>query len=244
LLAARSKVLRARTGLLSALLWAATLKLLERPDLRGLVMAHLVLLHQIIRASVPLLEAAFREARNRDDDLCRLLTPYLERHIDEERDHDEWTLQDLESAGVRRAQALAATPPPDVAALVGAQYYWILHHHPVALVGYIAVLEGNTPSEALIDQLRSRTALPDSAFRTLRLHAVEDPEHQAALDRLIDVLPLDAQQERLIAASAMHTGAKLADCLAQLRSWSESVLPATPEISGRTLGYHSSTRTA
>jgi hypothetical protein len=243
LLAARSKVLQTRTGLLSALLWAATLKLLERPDLRGLVVAHLVLLHQIIRASVPLLETAFRQTRNRDDDLCRSLTPYLERHIDEERDHDEWTLQDLESAGIGRAQALAAAPPPDVAALAGAQYYWILHHHPVALIGYIAVLEGNTPSQDLIDQLRSRTGLPDSAFRTLRLHAIEDPEHRAALDRLIDVLPLDAQQERLIAVSAMHTGAKLADCLSQLRPWSGTALPAATETPVRTLGCHSSTRT-
>ena len=29
-------------------------------------------------------------------------------------------------------------PSPAVAALVGSQYYWLLHHHPVALLGFVA----------------------------------------------------------------------------------------------------------
>jgi hypothetical protein len=67
--------------------------------------------------------------------------PYLERHIEEERHHDEWTLDDLAAVGIEPAQTLAIRPTANVAALVGAQYYWILHHHPVALLGYMATLE-------------------------------------------------------------------------------------------------------
>ena len=37
-------------------------------------------------------------------------------------------------------------PPPSVAGLVGSQYYWILHHHPVAFLGYVALMEGYPPT--------------------------------------------------------------------------------------------------
>jgi hypothetical protein len=216
----RSQALRTRLGLMSRLLGAATENMLLRPDLLRLVPAHLVLLHQIIRASVPLMEAARREAKLAPEDcVCRGLIPYLARHIEEERHHDDWTLQDLASMGIERSRALAAPPSADAASLVGAQYYWILHHHPVALLGYIAVLEGNVPSEVLIEQLQAKTGLPESVFRTLRLHAAVDPEHQATLDNLIDSLPLDAGHERLVAVSASHTGARLADCLADPLPW-------------------------
>ena len=91
---------------------------------------------------------------------------------------------------------------------------WILHYHPVALLWYIAVTEGNAPTGDLIERLQAQTGLPESVFRTLRLHAEVDPDHQAALDAFIDCLPLDAGHERLLADSAIHTGARLADCLA------------------------------
>src|SRR2546429_520773 len=43
-------------------------------------------------------------------------------------------------------------PPADsTARAVGAQYYWIRHHHPVALLGYVAVLEGRPPSVEFLD---------------------------------------------------------------------------------------------
>ena len=103
-----------------------------------------------------------------------------------------------------------------MASLVGAQYYWVLHHHPIALLGYIALLEGNPPSPDSIDDLQTRTGLPASAFRTMRLHATADPDHTEALDRFIDDLPLDDDQESLIAVSAAHTGASFAYCLSEL----------------------------
>jgi Iron-containing redox enzyme len=211
----KSQTLQTRIALASALLSAATEAMIWRPDLPFLISTHLVLLHQITRASVPLMEAAHREAnRMREDRVSHALIPYLERHIEEERNHDEWTLDDLASVGIGRAQTLATRPSASVAALVGAQYYWILHYHPVALLGYMAVLESNAPSDILIERLQAKSGLPDSAFRTHRIHAALDPEHQAALYGLVDRLPLDSAHESLIADSALHTAAKLADCLA------------------------------
>ncbi len=219
----RSQALRARLALTSELLRAETKRLLERPDLARLIPSHLVLLHQMCRASVPLMETACREARNASgDNICPRLADYFAHHIDEERNHDTWTLEDLESIGLERSEILRLAPSANVASLVGAQYYWILHHHPIALLGYIAMLEGNAPSVALIDDLRTRTGLPESAFRTLRLHAVVDPDHQAALGILFDDLPIDDSHETLIAVSAAHTGASFAFCLAELQPWARA----------------------
>ena len=157
--------------------------------------------------------------RRDDDPVCRGLADYLARHIEEETNHDLWTAEDLESIGFERARIFRVHPPASVAALVGAQYYWVLHHHPIALLGYIALLEGNPPSPQSIDDLQTRTGLPASAFRTMRLHATADPDHTAALDRFIDDLPIDDDQESLIAVSAAHTGASFAYCLSELQPW-------------------------
>jgi len=216
----RSQALRTRLALTVSLLGAATQRLLDRPELPELIPAYLLLIHQMIRASVPLMETARREAMRRDDDpVCRGLGDYLARHIEEEMHHDLWTAEDLESIGFERARIFGTHPPASVASLVGAQYYWVLHHHPIALLGYIALLEGNPPSPQSIDDLQTRTGLPASAFRTMRLHATADPDHTAALDSFIDDLPIDDDQESLIAVSAAHTGASFAYCLSELQPW-------------------------
>jgi hypothetical protein len=224
----RSQALRTRLALSNGLLGAATQRMLDRPELPELIPAYLLLIHQMIRASVPLMETARREAMRRDDDpVCRGLVDYLARHIEEEMHHDAWTAEDLESIGFERARIFGTNPPASVASLVGAQYYWVLHHHPVALLGYIALLEGNPQPPESIDELQTRTGLPASAFRTMRLHATADPGHTAALDRFIDELPLDDDQESLIAVSAAHTGASFAYCLSELQPWEAARAGAT-----------------
>jgi hypothetical protein len=208
---------------MSAPLAAATCALLKKPGLQQLVVAQLVLLHQITRASVPLMEAARRVAESKeDDDVCRMLVPYLAQHIAEEQGHDQWILEDLESIGIDRVQVLSALPSAHVAGLVGAQYYWILHHHPVALLGYMLMLEANAPTMTMVDYIKACTGFPESLFRAHRVHAALDPDHQAGMYDLIDRLPLRASQERLVSASLMHTGECMADCLGNPKSWNQS----------------------
>ncbi|QKC97123.1 iron-containing redox enzyme family protein [Mesorhizobium sp. NZP2298] len=216
----KSETLRTRVKLFSAPLSATTRILIGRSELPTLICDHLVLLHQITRASVPLMVAAHRETeRAASDPVCRLLGPYLIKHIEEEMHHDNWTLEDLDAVGVSSASVLAAPPPANVAALVGAQYYWIYHFHPVALMGYMIMLESNAPSMDLVDEIVQRTSLPEQFFRTHRIHAALDPGHQADLYELIDELPLSQNQERLIGYSIAHTGLMLANCLATPQLW-------------------------
>ena len=185
------------------------------PDLRTLFPSLLILLNQITRASVPLMEAAHRESVEMaaDDPVARHLVGYFERHIEEERDHDAWTLDDLEAIGFPRDQVLNLTPLPVVASFVGSQYYWLRHHHPVTLIGYIAVLEGSPPSRAHIDRLKTVTGLPDEAFRTYAYHGQVDPHHTSELNGALDVMPLTKWHLGLIGMSAAHTGDGLAECV-------------------------------
>ena len=45
-----------------------------------------------------------------------------------------------------RDEVLRRMPSPTVASFIGAHYYWIHHHHPVAQLGQIAVQEGYPPT--------------------------------------------------------------------------------------------------
>jgi hypothetical protein len=211
--------LRGKIELVLPELTGASRRLVLDPGIAELYSEYLFTVHCIIRASVPLME----NARNRavrlaeSDPVCSALARYLEEHIPEERDHDEWALDDLEVLGKDRASILARPPSPTVAAVVGAQYYWILHYHPVALLGYIAVLEGYPPSLGLVDELTERTRHSRAAFKTLIAHAELDPGHRDELDAVLDRLPLTQEQSTVIGLSAIYSVQTLARAIDELR---------------------------
>jgi hypothetical protein len=163
--------------------------------------------YSISRATTNLMETACSLARTRADadPVACCLAKYLSKHIPEELHHDEWLLEDLEALGHEREQVLYRLPSPTAAALVGAQYYWIHHAHPVSLLGYLAVMEGEPPSPVFLEEVVARTSLPSEAFRTFIHHGRLDPQHQAELDDALDRMPLNAQHRTLIGISALQT---------------------------------------
>ena len=213
-----SKQLRRKIRLLLPRLVAASDRLRTHERARELYPEYLFTSHCIIRASVPLMEAGRDRAAALapSDGVAAALAPYLEEHIPEELDHDDWLLNDLEVLGRAREEVVARPPSPTVAAVVGAQYYWILHYQPVAILGYIAVLEGYPPSAELIDDLIARTGYERDAFRTLIAHAELDPGHRDELDTVIDELPLSAEQRTVVGLSAMSTVDFLARALDEI----------------------------
>ena len=177
---------------------------MDHPGLRGLWPEYLVVQHQIIRATVPLTRVALEGANALGDDPAGL-AGYLELHVDEELGHDETLLDDLVLLGLERAEVLERMPSPAVASVVGVQYYWILHHHPVAFLGYVGVMEGYPPTDELVELLVARTGFPREAFRTFSEHGELDPGHRDHLDRTLDALPLTERHEQVIGASAIAT---------------------------------------
>lgn len=202
-----SELLRARIDLLIPRFWSLTSRLWDSPDLARLYPRYLTSLHGAIRATVPLMDAALARAEllAPADPVAEGLAAYLRKHRREERGHDTWVQEDLAALGLDTGELLGAMPGPAVADLVGAQYYWVLHHHPVCLLGHIAVLEGYPPSPGLVPALRERTGFPAEAFRTLHRHTALDVRHRDELMAAIDALPLGPEHHRMIGMSALHT---------------------------------------
>jgi Iron-containing redox enzyme len=208
---ASSSVLRRKIALALPALVAAQRRLDQHPDPAAAWIAFLRVLYGSMRASVPLLETALDRARDLSsaDPLASGLVDYLHRHVEEECGHDEWLLQDLQSVGVDSTELLSRPPSGTVAALIGAQYYWTLHYHPVCILGYLMVIEGNPPSRRSLQDLQGRSGLPPSAFRTMLEHADLDIDHAVELDDLLDRLPLSPHHNEALGLSAISTVAGL-----------------------------------
>jgi hypothetical protein len=158
------------------------------------------------RTTVPLLETALAAASvpRETDPVAACVADYCARHIPEERHHDEGVLNDLAILGVSRESVAQRIPSPTMAALIGAQYYWILNVHPVAILGYLEVLEGEPPQAERLEKVIQRTGLPRKAFRTYFQHADVDRKHRDDLHEALDRMPLSREHESLLAISAFQ----------------------------------------
>jgi hypothetical protein len=188
------------------------------PRVTELYRVYLVAMNHVVRAAVPLMTAAIDHARLRapDDPVATRLAEYLSHHISEESGHDVWLLEDLEVCGGDSAEALTRIPSPRVASLVGAQYYWLRHYHPVSLLGHIAAIEGNHPPAGFAKRLSALTGYPRTAFRAIEKHETLDIRHKQELYELIDILPLQPDHERMIGVSALHTIQSAIDVFAEI----------------------------
>jgi pyrroloquinoline quinone (PQQ) biosynthesis protein C len=203
-----SHLIRTKISLFSAGLNKAAYEFWMHPEFASVYLEYLYQSHSIVRASVPLMEATLEVCRSKrygDDPILQKFAAYLSLHIVEETGHDNWILNDAEAIGMDRRLILERIPKDTAKQMVGSQYYWIHHYHPVAMLGYIAVMEGTPPKTEFIEAVARRTGLPLDAFSSFLLHAKVDPRHRADLDALLDDLPLNEHHHALIGLSALET---------------------------------------
>lgn len=199
--------LRAKLDLAYPAVRAASEQIWCSPAVGMLYPVYLSTMHGVVRSAVSLIDAALDRARAlaADDEVAAGLVPYLAHHGPEEAGHDRWLLEDLEALGGDPHEPLRLIPSPRVASLVGAQYYWLHHQHPVSLLGHMAVVEGYGPAAGFAERLRELTGHPPGAFRALRRHERLDIRHRQELYETIDRLPLEPRHETLIGISGLHT---------------------------------------
>jgi heme oxygenase-like protein len=199
--------LRAKIELVLPAFHGTSRRLWNSPDLKALYPRYLCLMHTVIRATVPLMDVTLERARELapGDPVAAGVAAYLTKHRNEERGHDEWLRQDLEAIGHDPDEPLAGMPGTAAASLVGSQYYWVRHYHPVALLGHVAVLEGYPPDPRLADAIIERTGYPRTGLRTLIRHAALDRRHRDELMAAIDALPLEPWHASAMGVSALHT---------------------------------------
>jgi hypothetical protein len=185
----------------------ALVRFWQHPRLREMVGDYFLQLYAAVRGILHVMEVALQTAtlRKHEDAAAAGLAVYLERHLAEERGHDLWLLEDVKHLGLDPRQVVSDLPSPTLACLLGAQYFWVHHHHPVAVLGYIAVVEMNPPTVAALEEVIERASLPRGAFRTLFEHAELDPQHGADLRQCLDELPLTDDQRALVRMNICRT---------------------------------------
>jgi len=214
-----SKRLRAKIRLAEPYLLDVSDQFWTHPQLAEMFPEFLFMMHSIIRSSVSLINAAAISAQRRADDqdpVSQNIVSYYTTHALEEAHHDDWLLEDIVAMGADRSDVLARLPSPTIASLVGAQYYWALHVHPVSLFGYLAVLEGNPSSVKQLSKIRTKHGLPLEGMRTMVKHARLDPYHRDEIYAQLDELPLTENLSELVALSAFHTIEHIAQALQEI----------------------------
>lgn len=201
-----SQRLRHKVQLVLPELMAAAHAFRAHPHIRDLYPRYLFTTYSVMRATVPVMQAALERARSlaAADPVAAAMVPYLTKHIPEEM-HAFWPLEDLEVLGFERSDVITRQPSPAVAAMVGAQYYWIFHAHPVAIFGYMEIMEGYPPTEEHVEELIEQTGYPRAAFRTMSNHSLLDVGHRDELRETLDRLPLTRAQSSLIGVSALQS---------------------------------------
>lgn len=199
-------ILRGTIGRIRPALHAASTSLWLARDPVAAYARYLTAMYPVTKAAVPLMRFARRRClRHPADPLSLPLAIFLTGHIREERGHDRWVRADLAALGGSDPRPLdAMLPAPAIASLIGAQYQLIASVHPVALLGGIAVLEGDPPGEQLLEHIRAVTGRTD-AVASLAGHAASDGLHGMAVFALLDSLELDASQRAAVGFSALHT---------------------------------------
>lgn len=228
-----SQRLRSKIAMVEGSLLRAAERIWLHPRMRDLYREFLFTVHSITRATAPSMHAAAGCALKLvgSDPIAADLHEYLAEHAEEETGHDLWTLDDLKVLGVPSESVLFRIPSPAVAALVGTQYYWIYHFHPVAYLGYIAVLEGPQTMEFL-ENVIERTGLPREAFSTHIIHAKLDIHHVKAFDAFLDRLPLSEFHHALLGVNAIATVSLLQNVFSELYERFERGLLRPHTISG------------
>jgi hypothetical protein len=202
-----SQRLRAKLDAAAPVLASVAERLWTSPRVREIYPVYLATMHMIARAAVPLMQAALNraEAQARHDGLSATFAEFLPDHIEHSIGRDTRLLDDLAETGADPTIPLQAIPSPRVASLVGAHYYWVHHHHPIALLGYIAAIESYPPPPGFAEQLRAQTGFPEAAYRTLARREQADSRRRDRLYAWMDTLPLTRRHETLLGLSALHT---------------------------------------
>jgi hypothetical protein len=148
---------------------------------KNVFIKNLVFAYHVIRASEHLLQIAHDKSDG-------ILKEYFSTHLEEEKSHEKWLAEDLNSADV---QVQSTAIPRLAVEMVGSQYYLIHHVSPCALLGYMARLECFPFPMKVVEELEEVHG--KKLVRTLRYHAVHDVEHREDLLNMLDELPTACQ---------------------------------------------------
>ncbi|MBK7617050.1 MAG: iron-containing redox enzyme family protein [Vitreoscilla sp.] len=144
-------------------------------------------------------------ATSRLADSHRQVRYFLYQHMQEEKGHEDWVLNDLAALGVNRDTALAYAPSADTLALTGYNYWAADRKHPCSVLGMLYVLEviASVYGGPLANAQKERLLLQgELGVSFINSHATLDAEHMRELREIANTLD-DAESQASIVESAL-----------------------------------------
>lgn len=146
-------------------------------------------------------------AASRITDEHKQVRYFLYEHMQEEKGHEEWVLNDLAAMGVESPAALQYKPTLHMLALNGYNYWAADRLHPCSALGMLYALEviasvyGGPISAALTESLMLQD---DRGISFISSHATLDAEHMAELRVILNTVRDDDAKRAIIESTTFN----------------------------------------
>lgn len=146
-------------------------------------------------------------AASRVSDQHRHVRYFLYDHMQEEKGHEEWVLNDLEVVGVSSERARSYKPTLVMLGLNGYNYWSAEHRHPCSILGMIYTLEvvasvyGGSMTASISEALLLEG---DRGISFISSHATMDAEHMAELRVILNQIEDEEAKEAVIESVAFN----------------------------------------
>jgi pyrroloquinoline quinone (PQQ) biosynthesis protein C len=160
-------------------------------------------LYHIVLQFCPVMERAAR----RCDDFPAVRKELHERIV-EERGHEAWVLQDVESLGGDADEVRAGLPSAPVQAMIGFNHAAAEWGHPCSALGMLYALEvvssvyGGRVSDSIARNIGRK--VDDGGFRFLSSHASMDADHMAKLNVVVKTIADRGAQAAIVNSTRVN----------------------------------------
>jgi pyrroloquinoline quinone (PQQ) biosynthesis protein C len=146
-------------------------------------------------------------AASRVSDAQKQVRYFLYDHMNEEKGHEEWVMNDLAAMGVKAEQVLAYKPTEFMLALNGYNYWAADRRHPCSVLGMLYALEvvasvyGGQMTTAISESLLLQG---DRGISFISSHATLDAEHMIDLRLILNTLEDEAAKSAVIESTVFN----------------------------------------
>ena len=146
-------------------------------------------------------------AASRVSDEQRQVRYFLYDHMNEEKGHEAWVVNDLDAMGVKEPQVLEYKPTDQLLALNGYNYWAADRKHPCSVLGMLYALEviasvyGGPMTAAITDSLLLQG---DRGISFISSHATLDAEHMADLRVILNTLEDEVSKEAIVESTVFN----------------------------------------
>ena len=156
-------------------------------------------LYHVVWHFIPVCAAA----ASRVSDAQKQVRYFLYDHMNEEKGHEEWVMNDLAAMGVKAEQVLAYKPSEFMLALNGYNYWAADRRHPCSVLGMLYALEviASVYGSPFASAIRESLLLEgDRGVSFIDSHGSLDAEHMAELRQVLNPLEGAEAQAAIIEA--------------------------------------------